>query len=396
MKRRLGAVLILFLIFGTGCNRSPKEKKISRPTIQIKKLFTVKLVTVHPPYETTGTVKSEKSVMVSPKVMGYIQAIYVKEGDRVKKGQRLATISSPEINAKVQMAKAGLKAVEQAKSEVRAHLREAQDGLSAAKAAYHLADVTYHRFKNLLKTESVSQQEFDEVEAKYKAAKAALSRAREMIKVIKAKERQVDAQIKAARSQVAVAKSYLNYTIVRSPINGQVVNKMIDSGNLVAPGRPILALADEKDYRLYVSVEESLRNIIREGDPVTIQFTSGSPVPTKVARVVPDVDPRTRTFTVKVMIPPTLTGIRPGMFGRAIFHLPEQKTLLIPYKSVVQRGQLEFTYVVTPKNLCQMRLVKLGKRYGDKIEVLSGLEAGEKIIEEDLSKAVDGAIVKKG
>ncbi len=396
MKKGLGAALILLLILGVGCNRSPKEKKISRPTIHVKKLFTVQLATVYPPYETTGTVKSEKSIMVSPKVMGYIQAIYVKEGDQVKKGQRLATISSPEITAKVQMAKAGLKAVEQAKTEVQAHLREAKDGLSAAEATYHLAKVTYHRFKNLLNTESVSRQEFDEVEAKYKAAKAALSRAREMIKVIKAKEKQVAAQIKAARSQVDVAKSYLNYTTVRSPINGRVVNKMIDAGNLVAPGRPIVALADEKDYRLYVSVEESLRNVIKAGDPVTIQFTSSTPVQTKVARVVPDIDPRTRTFTVKVLIPPTLTGIRPGMFGRAIFHLPEQKTILIPYKSVVRRGQLEFAYVVTPKNICQMRLVKLGKRYGDKVEVLSGLEAGEKIIEEDIGKAIDGAIVKVG
>ncbi len=396
MKRGLGIALILFLVLGIGCNRTPKEKKIKRPTIHVEKLYTVRLAKVHPPYETTGTVKSEKSVMVSPKVMGYIQVIYVKEGDRVKKGQRLAIISSPEINAKVQMAKAGLKAVEQAKAAVQGHLREAKDGLDAAEAAFHLAKTTYHRFKNLLKTESVSRQEFDEVEAKYKASKAALSRAKEMINVLKSKEKQVEAQIKAAKSQVKVAESYLNYTIIRSPIQGRVVNKMMDAGNLVAPGHPILALADENDYRLNVSVEESLRNFIKAGDPVTIQFLPAPPILTKVARVVPDIDPRTRTFTVKIAIPPSLTGIRPGMFGRAVFHLPEQETLLIPLKSVIRRGQLEITYVVTPENICQMRLLKLGKRYGNQVEVLSGLEAGEKIIEEDVDKAIDGAKVTRG
>ena len=396
MKKGIGTALIFILLFGVGCKKSSEKKKVERPTIQVSKLYEVHKQVVHPPYEATGTVKSEKTVMVSPKVMGYIQAIYVKEGDRVKKGQKLVSISSPEINAKVKMAEAGLKATMQAKTEVQAHLREAMDALEAAKAQYHLAEVTYKRFKNLVKTESVSQQEFDQVEAKYKAAKAGLSRAQEMIKVTKAKEAQVDAQIKAAQSQVAEAKSYLNYTLVRSPIDGRVVNKMIDTGNLIAPGRPILSLADEKDYRLYVSVEESLHNLIKEGDPVTVIFSSKAPFESKVVQVVPDVDPRTRTFMVKVMIPPDLQGIRPGMFGRAVFQLPEKKTYLVPAKAVIQRGQLEFTYVVTPDNLCQMRLIKLGKRYGDKIEVLSGLEEGEKIIAEDVAKAIDGAKVTRG
>ena len=231
---------------------------------------------------------------------------------------------------------------------------------------------------------------------KYKAAKANLNRAKEMINVILAKETQVAAQIKAAQSQVAEAKSYLNYTVVHSPIDGRVVNKMIDAGNLVAPGRPILSLADERDYRLYVPIEESLHAMVKEGDPVTIQFATKPPIETKVTRVIPDVDPRTRTFTVKVGIPPDLKGIRPGMFGRAIFHLPEQETLLIPYKSVIEKGQLQMAYVITPQNLCQMRLIKLGKRYGDKIEVLSGLHAGETIIVEDVHQAIDGAKVQKG
>ncbi|MBW1660012.1 MAG: efflux RND transporter periplasmic adaptor subunit [Deltaproteobacteria bacterium] len=396
MKKGIGTALIIILLFGVGCKKSAEKKKVERPTIQVSKLYEVHKQVVHPPYEATGTVKSEKTVMVSPKVMGYIQAIYVKEGDRVKKGQKLVSISSPEINAKVNMAEAGLKAAMQAKVEVQAHLREAMDALEAAKAQYHLAEVTYNRFKNLVKTESISQQEFDQVEAKYKAAKAGLSRAQEMIKVIEAKEAQVDAQIKAAQSQVAEAKSYLNYTLVRSPIDGRVVNKMIDTGNLIAPGRPILSLADEKDYRLYVSIEESLHNLIKEGDPVTVIFSSKTPIETKIVRVVPDVDPRTRTFMVKVMIPSDIQGIRPGMFGRAIFRLPEKKTYLVPSKAVVTRGQLEFTYVITPDNLCQMRLIKLGKRYGDKIEVLSGLEEGEKIIAEDVTKAIDGARVKRG
>lgn len=396
MKKGIGTVFILLLLLGAGCNKSAEKKKVERPTIHVTKLYQVHKQAVHPPYEATGTVRSEKTIMVSPKVMGYIRAIYVKEGDHVKKGQKLVSISSPEINAKVKMAEAGQKAAMQAKVEVQAHLREALEALEAAKAQYHLAEVTYNRFKNLIKTESVSRQEFDEVEAKYKAAKAGLGRAREMIKVIKAKEAQVSAQIKAAQSQVAEAKSYLAYTLVRSPIDGRVVNKMVDTGNLIAPGRPILSLADEKDYRLYVSVEESLQNLIREGDPVTVLFSTHSPIETKVARVVPDVDPRTRTFTVKVLIPPAIQGVRPGMFGRAIFRLPEKTTYLVPAKAVIRRGQLEFAYVVTPDNLCQMRLVKLGKRYGDKIEILSGLEDGEKIISENVSKAIDGARVKKG
>ncbi len=396
MKRGLGTALILVFALGIGCNRSPKEKKVQRPTIQVKKTYTVKLMTIHPPYIATGTIKSEKTIVVSPKIMGYIQHIYVKEGDRVRRGECLVTISSPEINAKLRMAEAGLKVAQQTKVEVKAHLREAKDALEAAKAAYHLAKVTYHRFQNLIKTESVSRQEFDEVEMRYKAAKATLKRTQAMIKVVMAKETQVDAQIKAARSQVAEARSYLNYTFVRSPIDGRVVNKLVDAGNLVAPGRPILMLADERDYRLYVPVEESLHSFFKPGDPVTVQFTTGPPIKTVISRVVPDVDPRTRTFVVKVMIPSNLTWTRPGMFGRASFRLPVQKTLLVPAKSVIQRGQLQMVYVITPQNLCQMRLVKAGKRYGKMVEILSGLEEGEKIIVEDVHKAIDGAKVKKG
>jgi multidrug efflux pump subunit AcrA (membrane-fusion protein) len=396
MKKIAGLSLCLLLLATIGCHETPKEKKTRRPVIQIKKTAMVLLSTVHPPYETTGTVRSEKSIRVSPKVMGYIKSIKVREGDKIKKGQILLTISSPEIDAKVKMAEANLKVAFQARNEVTAHLREAEAGLNAARAMYHLAEVTYKRFKNLISTDSVSRQEFDVVESKYKAAKSGLSRAEEMIHVVHSKQAQVEARIKAAQSMVDEARSYLSYTVVRSPINGSVTDKMIDTGNLVAPGTPILTLADENAYRLYTSVEESLHSVIQAGAPVNIQFASGRVLQSKVDRVVPDVDPKTRTFIVKVFIPLQTPGIHPGMFGRAVFQLPAKKTLTVPAQAILTRGQLQMVYVISKEHLCQMRLIKVGKRYGDKVEVLSGLEAGEKIILEDISRAIDGAKVKEG
>jgi len=396
MKKIAGLTLCLLLLATGGCHETPKEKKSARPTIQVKKTAVVLMRAVHPPYEATGTVRSEKSIRVAPKVMGYIKSMKVKAGDSVKKGQILLTISSPEIDAKVKMAEANLKVALQARKEVTAHLHEAEAGFNAAKAGYHLAEVTYKRFKNLIHTDSVSRQEFDVVEAKYKAAKSGLTRAGEMVQVVHSKQAQVEARIKAAQSMVEEARSYLAYTTVRSPINGKVVSKMIDTGNLVAPGTPILALADERVFRLYVSVEESLHDVIRAGDPVGIQFASGKVLQSKVTRIVPDVDPKTRTFIVKVLIPTQAFGIQPGMFGRAIFRLPERKTLTVPARAILTKGQIEMVYVITPGHLCQMRLVKIGKHYGDHVEILSGLEAGEKIILEDIQKAVDGAKVKEG
>jgi multidrug efflux pump subunit AcrA (membrane-fusion protein) len=396
MKKIAGLTLCLLLLATGGCHETPKEKGTKRPAIQVKKTAVALMRVVHPPYEATGTVRSEKSIRVSPKVMGYIKKMNVREGDRVKKGQILLIISSPEIEAKVKMAEANLKVALQTREEVAAHLHEAEAGLDAAKAGYHLAEVTYNRFKNLIHSDSVSRQEFDVVESKYKAAKSGLTRAGEMVQVVRSKQAQVEARIKAAQSMVEEARSYLAYATVRSPINGKVVSKMIDTGNLVAPGTPILALADESVFRLYVSVEESLHSVIRAGDPVGIQFASGKVLQSKVDRVVPDVDPKTRTFIVKVLIPSQASGIQPGMFGRATFQLPGQKALLIPARALLTKGQVEMVFVVTPEQFCQMRLVKVGKHYGNDVEILSGLESGEKIILEDVQKAVDGAKVKEG
>ena len=177
------------------------------------------------------------------------------------------------------------------------------------------------------------------------------------------------------------AQTSLAYTTVRAPFSGVITEKKVDAGAFASPGMPIFTVEDTRNYRLEVTVDESDINLVRLGQrsEVTIDSLGSAQILGRVAEIVPAADPASRSFVVKVSLPAD-ARIRSGLFGRAHFARATRSALLIPSASVVQRGQLQGIYVLGANDIAELRYVTLGKRAGDKVEILSGLENGDRLV----------------
>jgi multidrug efflux pump subunit AcrA (membrane-fusion protein) len=330
--------------------------------------------------------------------MGSIVALHVREGDRVKAGQLLVEIDSREANAQVQKAQAGRREAEQALEEVDRSIRAAEAAKSAADAQKQLASATFTRYKELLERRSVSPQEFDEVQARNRVAEAESDRAGKQLETLAARRRQVLARIDQSKADIAAAQLFAGYAKITSPINGVVTSKQADVGQTAAPGVPLLTVEDDSRYRLEAVVEESRIGTIKPGDPVIllIDALGQREFPGKVDEIVPASDPASRSFTMKVSVPAEVVklGIRSGMYGKARLIAGEKQAILIPRDAIVERGQLIGVYVVDEAGIARMRLIKTGKAYGDKVEVLSGVGTGEEIVAAGAEAVRDGSRVR--
>jgi len=223
------------------------------------------------------------------------------------------------------------------------------------------------RYQNLYDRKSVSPQEFDEVKARYQAALAH----RDMT-------RADQAQAKAALAQ---AHTSLSYTRILAPFDGVVTEKKADPGTLASPGLPIFTVEGLGHYRLEATVNEDDLRYVRRGEPVpvVVDALGNTELKGKVAEIVPAADPGSRSFLVKVELPAD-TRLRSGLFGRAQFSRGKRSSLLIPQTAAVERGQLQGVYVLDQNQIASLRYVTLGKAVGPVVEVLAGLQEGERLV----------------
>jgi membrane fusion protein, multidrug efflux system len=214
-----------------------------------------------------------------------------------------------------------------------------------------------------------------------------------------ARRSQALARIEQAKATIASARIYVGYAKVTSPFSGLVTAKQTEAGQTVTPGAPLLTIEDDSRYRLEVAVEEAKIANLRRGDSVTVLIDAldGTQFGAKVSEVVPTSDPASRSFTVKIDLSAEISklGIRSGLFGKARFPSGQRQALLVPQMSVVERGQLIGVYVVDGTGSAHLRIVKTGKTYGDRIETLSGLIEGERIVSEGAGAIADGEQVEQ-
>jgi len=330
--------------------------------------------------------------------VGSILAVHVREGDRVQTGQLLIEIDDRDSRSQLQKAEAGLREVREGLEEIEQNIRASEAAKGGAEAGRSLALATFNRYKALLEQKSASQQEFDEVQAKMKIAEAEADRAGRMLQALIAKKSQVLARMEQARADVTSAGIYVGYARITSPINGVVVSKQAEIGLLAAPGVPLMTIEDNSRYRLEVSVEDSMLRQIRLGTPsqVSIDAVGTEEFPRRVTEIVPASDPGSRSSTVKIDLldvkgsSGSQAVLRSGLYGRARFSIGQKQILKVPLKAILQRGQLVSVFVVDPSQILHLRLIKTGKQYGDQLEVLSGLNDGDRIVVEGIERVREG------
>jgi RND family efflux transporter MFP subunit len=363
-KRML--LLSPLVIWLAGCGdvaREPEPAVTSAPAVSVSVM--IPAVQQWPAmYEATGTVRARTSAIIAAKWMGYVREVKVQVGDRVRPGQLLVALDARDLDSSLAQTAA-------ARDEVRNEIPEADSAVAAAKANLNLAQSTFQRMNELYGKKSISDQEFDEASAKLKAAQAAFEMAR-------AKRSQLDGRLAQADQRVRAAQVTRSYAEVQAPFAGIVTAKSVDPGNLATPGAPLLTI--ERDgYRLEASVEESKLGSIHLGQPVSVMLDGiDRTLDARVSEIVPAVDAASRTYIVKIDLPAE-PGLRSGSFGRARFQLGSRPVLAIPFAAVTERSQLQ-SVLVEENGFARTRLITLGDKAKDQVEVLSGLTAGEKVI----------------
>lgn len=378
MTRQL-IIPIAFAILLAGCGEALREKPASTMTPLAVSTTAAAAETWPQIYEASGTVRARTSATISAKLMGYVREVKVQTGDRVHAGESLVTLDARDLDVSSRRAEA-------AREEVRAALPEADSAVAAAKANLDLVRVTFGRMEGLFQKKSISDQEFDEASARLKAAQAAYEMALARRIQLNSKLTQVDQEVRAAE----VTRSYAN---VLSPFAGVIVAKSVEPGSMALPGAPLFTIEREGAYRLEAAVEESRLASIRIGRPVSVSLDGFDRIfEARVSEIVPAVDAASRTYIVKIDLP-VLPAIRSGVFGRASFQLGSRPLLAIPAGAVTERGQLQ-SVSVDDNGIAHTRLITTGQKVKDRIEVLSGLAAGEKVIFPLPHDLFDGARVE--
>jgi len=369
--RRLVVAFVTLSVAGVlsscGAERPPASSPEAERSPIVVKTEALQLAQISDRISLVGTVTARSEAVVSAKLLSYIRSIAVQEGDRVSAGQTLVVLDDRELRARLDAAQAS-------QAEAESAILAAGHGIAAAGSQLHLAEITHQRFEDLLAKESVSRQEFDEVDARLKSARAALELARSA-------KSQADAKRAQAEAGITQAEVMLSYAVLAAPLAGVITERMAEPGDLASPGTPLLRIEETAAYRLEVAAPESQLANLRAGQqlPVAIDVLGAAgPSEGRIVEIVPAVDRRSRTFTVKIQLPPS-PAIRSGLYGRAFLPGSPRETLTVPASSVQERGQLRTVFIVQDGR-ARRRLLTVGERTEGRYEVLSGLEAGDRVV----------------
>lgn len=418
------ATLAVAVVVLGGCGRSrgnnsnPAQAQKKVPLVETE---VVKRGDIARMIQTTGTVVCADEVNVTPKVEQRIVWLQVEEGDRVVAGQVLVRLDTTELDAQTRQAEAEVRVAEARLRDVEAGSRaqeiraaeaavaQAKSQLAAARSAAEDARRDLERQRELLAIGGASQQEVDHAQTRYDTAnsqvgvaEAGLGAAQERLSQLK--EGATQTQLALAREQVSQAQTKLSYWrsqasfyVIRAPISGVVTRKYQYVGDLASPKAPVLTLADTSRTVIRTSVTDEVAARLRVGMPVRAEVDAlprAEPLSLRVSRIYPSADPATRLITVELAAP-MLAQVKQGSLARLAMILERhENAVVVPSYAVVARpGGRQVAFVVE-HSTAKQRMVEPGIQSGDRVEILSGLAAGEQLIVRGQERLKDGAEVK--
>jgi multidrug efflux pump subunit AcrA (membrane-fusion protein) len=357
----------------------------------------------------TGSVAAYNEEDVYPRVTGRILELSVYPGDAVKAGQVVARLDDLELLSRVAEADAAAASAQANRAQMDADLAAARYGITQAEKelATAEADAGYQqsvaaRDDRLLSKGAVSQQEAENSRALAAAAQARVGAARARIDQAKALQTSAQRKLEAAdaivlqgQAQAKTAEVVRDYVNIRTTIGGYVVKRLVAPGVLVQPGTPVLKIVQVDKVRLQANVGEQDLAGIRVGSSVTVILagTAGEPFTAKVSSVSPFVDPGARTAVVEAVVPNAERRLLPGQYVQMQFVTGEQpKALFVPREAIARSGDSASVWVVVDDRVAR-RQVTTGLESQDRVEIVAGLDAGERVVRRGKESLYAGAMV---
>lgn len=283
-----------------------------------------------------GTVEAVNRATMSAQTAGRVAEVFYDVDDYVEPGDPIVRFTDLEQQSALRAAKASL-----------------EEALARRKQA----DAEFSRAEDLFESGSSSQREYDQALAARDAAVA---------------------RVAAARSAVATAEQQFEYTLVRAPYAGIVTERHVEVGEAVAVGQPLMSGLSPEALRVVVNVPQQVAARVREHETAYILTEEGRVAADSVT-IFPFADSASNTFTVRVELPQGQFALYPGMFVKVAFVIGDAERLLVPTRALLRRSEVTGLYVVDNDGAVRLRQVRAGNTFGDRTEILAGLDAGERI-----------------
>ena len=331
-----------------------------------------------------------QEIDVFAKESGFVKDLNVDYGSHVRKGQVMAVLEIPELQAQLDEDQAAIKT----QSDM---VTRAQHEVSRSKAQHNVVHMQYDRLAGVAKTQQglVAQQEVDDAQGKDLALEA-------QIEVAQGSLDAAESQLKQAQAKLRRDQALFDYSKITAPFDGVVTQRFANLGTLMQAGTssaqalPLVKLSDENVYRLVIPVPESYVRYIRQGDPVEVHVPSlNKTIRGKVARFSIDVNGATRTMHTEVDVPNNDGRLVPGLYAEAVLTLNQRdKVTVVPPQAITREGDKTTVDVLLPGDKVGIQPVTLGIQMPDYVEIASGLKPGDQVIVSDRGSLKEGDVVK--
>jgi len=326
MRKHVTVIAVLALILSGCSDNTPNKSSHPKRPAQLVELSTVSFEAIQHKSQRTGTLKARKTIRIFNQEEGSLTSLPFYEGDLVKKGDILLTIDDHLLRAQ--------------SDKARATLKQAQQDLI--------------RLQKLRKKRLVAEDE--------------VNRARTALNVAEAEQR--------------LLSTRLDFTTLTAPIDGVISERLAEIGDVAPRHTHLLTLIDIKTLITEVAVSDLLISSLIEGETVEVSIDA-LPKQTfkgRILRIHPTLNPSTRNGIVEIILDPAPAGARPGQFSRVNLTAKISSRLLIPFKSLRQDNKGSYVYLVSDDNKVSRQHVTTGLRFTDRIEIISGLDAGQQIV----------------
>ncbi len=338
---RLLFFIVLLLVAGVALTACGKEKKQEREKLVNVRVAEAEKKMVQPYLETTGTLKAYEEVTVSAEVDGIVKRITVEEGAQVEKGMLLAVVNDIDY------------VLERQRSE--SALKQAQANLANARAEFQRKEALYRE-------ELITKQQIDDVSTRLALAEGDLER---------------------AKAALETSRQKLSRTTIYSPLLGAVKEKRISAGDYVRNGTPLFQLIKVDLLKLNFTISEKDAAAVKIGQRVVFKVDSyaGRDFKGQVSLLYPHMEEKTRTLQAEAIVSNKNRDLKPGFFAKVFVYTTDPfDAVLIPVTSLIYDNSVVRVFVVDGDNKARERIVKLGAKYGELIEIKEGLREKERVV----------------